>query len=217
MQWWLNVCSLYVCTFLSLAHTYFVHSYFSIWYFCYFFSIFLFQSFNFVAIASIIYYVLHMHIFFSFSWNLYQTHRKFMFFRFFIDIFPESWKKCIRRRLCVFVVSDLSVYAYIDVLFEFYLQGNRTGCHWKERLSDRLGFMFFSYFICSVSFSLLLFEISNPMIHHHPIWLITQSYCQHIQQQNRLIFHIHVVANVCCTATRSAALQHLNSWLCQYS
>lgn len=87
-----------------------------------------------------------------------------MFFRFFIDIFPEFWKKMHSTGgICVFVVSDLSVYGcFIWVLSEFYLQGNRTGCHWKERLSDRLDFVFFfSLRLFCLFFSFIIWNIKS--------------------------------------------------------
>lgn len=212
----MNVCSLYVCTFISLAHTYFVHSYFSVWYFCYFFSIFLFQSFNFVAIASIIYYVLHMHTFFLFL-KIYIKPIENLCFSDFSSIFSLNFgKKCIRQAAFVFLLFQIC--QCMDVLSEFYLQGNRTGCHWKERLSDRLDFVFFfSLRLFCLFFSFIIWNIksddsSSPNMTNNAVLLPAYTATKSFAFPHTCRGH-----DVCCTATRSAALQHLNSWLCQYS
>lgn len=123
-------------------------------------------------------------------------------------------KKCIRQAAFVYLLFQICQCMHTWMFYLSFI------CKEIEQVAiERNGcqtdFFFLLHLFC-LFFSFVIWNIKS-MIHHHPIWLITQSYCQHIQQQNRLIFHIHVVANVCCTATRSAALLYLNSWLCQYS
>lgn len=112
MQWWLNSCSLYVCTFLSLAHTILFILIFRYDIFVIFFR---FSCFNHLISLPLhrLFIMLYTCTHF-FSWNLYQTHRKFMFFRFFIDIFPESWKKNAldRRHLCICCFRFVSVWMF---------------------------------------------------------------------------------------------------------